>query len=402
MCADLCAGGAGSGDLRAGIEFLTTETLNWGLIGGGEGSQIGFAHRAGAALDGKFTLAAGALDVDPERSRDYGRRLGIAPDRAYADWRAMLDGERNRTDRIDLVSVATPNVTHFEITKAFLENGFHVLCEKPMTVSPEEARIIVDVSRATGRICAVNFGYTGYPLVRHMRAMVERGDLGRVRVVVAEFAGGFFADATDADNPRVRWRFDPKQAGVSAVTGDAGIHAMHMACYVTGQSVKTLSADFAHGVAGRELEDDSLIAFRMTEGAIGRLWSSGLAIGRTHGLTMQVYGEKGGLRWLQEQPNQLHWTPLNQPTQILERGAAGLSPAADRANRITVGHAEGMPLAFANIYRDLGDIIQAERAGEKPDPLAETYPNARDGRHSIEVVFAAAESAKAQGQWISI
>ena len=378
------------------------EKLNWGLIGGGEGSQIGLAHRIGAGLDGKFQLTAGALDIDPGRSCEIGIRLGIDPDRAYGNWKEMLTGELSRSDRVDLVSVVTPNETHFEITKTFLENGFHILCEKPMTQNPDEAMTIVELARKQDRICAVNYGYSGYPLVRHMRAAVKRGDLGKIRVVHAVFAGGFFADAADADNPRIRWRFDPQQAGVSAVTADAGIHALHMACFVTDQEVSALSADFATCIAGRDLEDDSLIAFRMTGGTVGRLWTSGLAIGRAHGLSIEVFGEKGGFRWEQEHPNQLYWTPLGQPTQILERGAIGLSPEAVRASRITVGHAEGMPLAFANIYRDLWDVIQARKESQLPDPLATEYPTAEDGYRSIATVFAAVESANHDSKWINL
>jgi predicted dehydrogenase len=209
--------------------------LSWGMIGGGEGSQIGPVHRLGAGLDGDFSLVAGALDYRPDAGRAYGQRLGLSAERAYGDWREMLDGERRRDDRVDLVTVATPNATHFEITKAFLEAGFHVLCEKPMTMTVEEGEEIVRLSRSTGRICAVNFGYTGYSLVRHMRAMVGRGDLGKIRLVKAEFAHGHHADAADADNPRVRWRYDPEQAGVSAQFADCGIHAMHMASFVTEQ-----------------------------------------------------------------------------------------------------------------------------------------------------------------------
>ena len=376
--------------------------LGWGLIGGGEGSQIGFAHRAGSEIDGKFGFRAGALDVDRDRARSYGVSLGLDPDRAYGDWREMLAGETSRDDRIELVIVATPNVTHFEISKAFLEAGFHVLCEKPMTMTVEEARALTAVAAKSGRICAVNYGYSGYPLVREMRAMVQDGTLGKIRVVVAEFAGGFMADAADADNPRVRWRFDPAQAGISAVSMDCAIHALHMACYVTGQRVARVSSDFAHGIESRQLEDDSLTAFRMSEGTIGRAWASGLAIGRTHGLGLQVYGENGGLRWTQEQPNQLYWTPLNQPTRILERGAADLSPAARRANRITIGHAEGMAFAFANIYRDLGDVIATRKAGEEADPLALTFPTAEDGLHSIEVIHAMADSAANGGRWTEV
>jgi predicted dehydrogenase len=271
-----------------------------------------------------------------------------------------------------------------------------------MTMTLNEADELVAVTAATGRRCAVNYGYSGYPLVRHMRAMVARGDLGAPRVVVAEFAGGFMADAADADNPRVRWRFDPAQAGFSALTLDAGIHALHMACYVTDQRVTAVSSDFASVVAGRQLEDDSLTAFRMSGGTIGRLWASGVAIGRTHGLELQLFGELGGLRWTQEHPNQLWWSPLNAPTQVLERGAPGLSPAADRASRITVGHPEGMVSAFANIYRDLADLIAAELEGGPPDPLALTVPTAEDGLHSLEVVFAAAASARNGSRWTDV
>ncbi|MGH9270037.1 MAG: Gfo/Idh/MocA family protein [Ilumatobacteraceae bacterium] len=376
--------------------------LNWGLIGGGEGSQIGFTHRAGSALDGRFRFVAGALDIDPARGRAYGTSLGLDADRSYGDWREMLDGERERDDRPVLVTVATPNVTHFEIATSCLEAGFHVFCEKPMTMTLEEAHDLVAVAARTGRRCAVNYGYSGYPLVRHMRAMVARGDLGVPRVIVAEFAGGFMADAADADNPRVRWRFDPAQAGFSALTLDAGIHALHLACYVTGQRVTSVSSDFASVVPGRQLEDDSLTAFRMDGGTIGRLWASGVAIGRTHGLALQVFGATGGLRWSQEHPNQLHWTPLNEPTQVLERGARGLSPEADRASRITIGHPEGTVFAFANLYRDLADIIQATIDGTAPDPLALSVPMAEDGLHSIATILAAATSARDGSAWTKV
>lgn len=374
--------------------------LKWGLIGGGEGSQIGPAHRLGARVDGLFDFVAGALDHRPEQGRAYGRKLGLAPDRAYGDWREMLEGERHRTDRVDLVTVATPNATHFEITRAFLEAGFHVLCEKPMTMTVEEGEEIVRVSRKTGRICAVNYGYTGYPLVRHMRAMVARGDLGGIRLVVAEFAHGHHADAADADNPRVRWRYDPAQAGISAQFADCGIHALHMASFVIGQEVERLAADTVSCIPSRVLEDDAQVNLRFGGGAVGRLWTSSVAIGRQHGLTLQVFGERGGLRWAQEQPNQLYWMPLGGRLQVIERGEAGLSPEADRASRVTVGHAEGMPLAFANIYRDLAEAIAAANEGRRPDPAADLYPRAEDGLRSMAAVHAVAESGRAGGTWV--
>ncbi|MBF9051815.1 Gfo/Idh/MocA family oxidoreductase [Roseobacter sp. HKCCD9010] len=374
--------------------------LTWGMIGGGEGSQIGPAHRLGAGLDGEFAFTAGALDHRPDAGRAYGQTLELAADRSYGDWREMLAGEMARPDPVDLVTVATPNATHFEITKAFLEGGFHVLCEKPMTMTVEEGEEIVRLSQSTGKICAVNYGYSGYSLVRHMKAMIARGDLGKIRLVVAEFAHGHHADAADADNPRVRWRYDPAQAGVSAQFADCGIHAMHMASFVTGQEVDRLSADTVSAIESRVLEDDAMVNFRMSGGAVGRLWTSSVAIGRQHGLGIQVFGETGGLRWSQEQPNQLYYMPLGERLQIIERGEAGLSPEADRTTRVTIGHAEGMPLAFANIYKDLAEAIRAEKEGRPMDPAADLYPRAADGLRSMAAVFAVAESGKAEGAWV--
>ena len=377
--------------------------LNWGMIGGGDGSQIGPAHRLGAGLDGAFSFVSGALDHDAARGRAFAEKLGISADRAYGDWHEMLAAEINRDDRLDLVTVATPNATHFEITKGFLEAGFNVLCEKPMTMLVEEGEEIVKIALAKGKICAVNYGYTGYALVRHMRAMVARGDLGQVRLVVTEFAHGHHANAADMDNPRVRWRYDPAQAGVSAQFADCGIHALHMASFVTGQEVEKLSADFASCIPARVLEDDAMVNFRMGGGPdhqiVGRLWTSSVALGRQHGLTIQVFGETGGLRWAQEQPNQLYWTPLGGRVQIIERGEGNLSPEADRASRVTVGHAEGMPLAFGNIYSDLAEAIRAQKEGRAVNPAANLYPKAEDGLRSMAAVHAAVASAKANGVW---
>ena len=375
--------------------------LEWGLIGGGEGSQIGPAHRIGASLEGAFELRAGALDADPTRGREFAIRLGIARDRAYRDWREMLDGEQSRPDRLALVTVATPNSTHFEIARAFLSAGFDVLCEKPLTTTVAEAAELVRIARERGRVCAVNYCYSGYPLVRHARAMVARGDLGRIRAVVAEFAHGHHADAAEADNPRIRWRYDPKLAGVSSVFADCGIHALHMACFIAGQEVEALSADFASTVAERKLEDDALIAFRMSGGAVGRLWSSAIAVGRMHGLGIQVFGERGGLRWHQESPNQLYWTPVGAATTILERGAAGLSAEAARGSRVAVGHVEGFLGAVGNIYSDLAEVLMARRGGRVPNALALSYPTAEDGLRSVAAVHAAAASATARGSWVS-
>ncbi len=373
--------------------------LNWGMIGGGEGSQIGPVHRIASALDTHFDFKAGALDVDPGKGREFATRLGIAPDRAYGDWKEMLAGEKNRKDRIDLVTVATPNSTHYTISKAFLEAGIHVLCEKPMTVTVEEAEDLTVTAKRTGAICAVNYGYTGYSLVRHMRAMIARGDLGKVRLVVVEFSHGFHADAADADNPRMRWRYDPAQAGISGQFADCGIHALHMASFVCGQNARELQADFISTIAGRKLEDDAMVNVRMDGGTTVRLWTSSVAVGSFHGFNIRVFGEKGGLRWAQQWPDQLQWTPLNGRTETIERGMGNLSPDAERATRIATGHSEGMLVAFANIYADLAEVILATKSGTKPNPAALHFPTAVDGLRSIAAIKASVESAKAGGAW---
>ena len=366
--------------------------LNWGMIGGGEGSQIGPAHRLGAQADGNFVLAAGALDHDADKGREYAQRLGVAEDRAYGDWQEMLKGESAREDRVDLVTVATPNSTHFEITKAFLEGGFNVLCEKPMTMTVEEGEEIVKIAAKSGKICAVNYCYSAYPMVREMREIVRTGQVGKIRLVVTNFSHGHHGDATDADNPRVRWRYDPAMAGVSGQFADCGIHALHMASFISGSQVRELSADFASTISSRELEDDAMVNFRLEGGTVGRLWTSSVAIGRQHGFEIQVFGETGGMRWASEQPNQVYYTPVGGRTQIMEKGENGLSTEAERMTRVGIAHPEGFPLAVANIYVDLAAGIR----GEVRDGL----PTAEDGVRSMAAVHQAVASAKANGEWV--
>lgn len=365
--------------------------LKWGMIGGGDGSQIGPAHRLGALADGHFELAAGAFDHRPAEGRAFAKQLGVADDRAYGDWKEMLAGETGRPDRIDLVTVATPNSTHYEISKAFLEAGFHVLCEKPMTVTVDEGEELVRIAAKTGKICAVNYCYSAYPMIRQARAMVRAGDIGKVRLVVTNFSHGHHGDATDADNPRVRWRYDPVLAGVSGQFADCGIHALHMASFICDDEVEKLSADFASTISSRVLEDDAMVNFRMSKGTVGRLWTSSVAIGRQHGFDIQVFGETGGLRWASEQPNQLIYTPVGGRTQIMEKGESGLYDDAKRLSRVAIAHPEGFPLAVANIYCDLADAIR----GQKRDGL----PLASAGVRSIAAVHSAVASAKKGGTW---
>lgn len=372
------------------------KSLNWGLVGGGKGSQIGDAHRIGAVMDGCFKLVAGALDIDPKKGRKFATECGIEKDRAYADWREMLDAESMRDDGIELVTVATPNSTHFEITEAFLNAGIHVLCEKPLTMTSSEALRLQRLARRKKLILGVNFGYTGYPMIRQARAMVQAGKLGKIRLVFAQFAHGHHSDASDMDNPRVRWRYDPKLAGSSSVLADCGIHALQMASFVLGQKASRLSADFLSGVKGRKLEDDAALQIEMSGGTACRLWTSAIALGHMHGLGLEIFGETGGLRWHQEHPNQLYFTPLKKPTQILERGAAGLHADTKASTRIAIAHPEGMLEAFANIYTDFHAAIGGNEKALGRLPVAEY------GVDMVKVVETAVKSAHAKGRWIKV
>lgn len=366
--------------------------LRWGMIGGGEGSQIGPAHRLGALADGLFEFSAAALDHRPDVGRSYAKTLGVSEDRAYGDWTEMLTSEVKRDDRIDLVTVATPNSTHFEITKAFLEAGFNVLCEKPMTMTVEEGEEIVKIANKVGKLCTVNYCYSAYPMVRQARAMVKNGELGKIRLVVTNFSHGHHGDADDADNPRVRWRYDPKMAGVSGQFADCGIHALHMASFIGNDEVEVVSADFASTIDGRELEDDAMVNFRTSSGTVGRLWTSSVAIGRQHGFDIQVFGENGGLKWVSEQPNQLLYSKIGSRTEIIEKGENNLDDDASRLSRVAIAHPEGFPLAVANIYVDIAATIKGD--------VRVNLPTAEDGLRSMAAVYAATESAKNRGKWV--
>ena len=260
-------------------------------------------------------------------------------------------------------------------------------------MSLAEAKKLAILAKKNNCVLAVNFGYTGYPMVRQARAMVQKGKLGKIRLVSAQFAHGHHSNAADMDNPRVRWRYDPAQAGVSSVLADCGIHAMQMATYVVGQGVKELSAHFVSAVKGRKLEDDAAVQANLSGGTVCRLWTSAIALGHMHGLTLEVFGEKGGLYWQQEQPNQLLYTPLKGPVQILERGSDSLDPDVKRASRIAIGHPEGMLSAFANIYSDLHAAIDGDKKA------LDRLPDVDDGIAMVALVDTAAKSAKAGGSW---
>ena len=365
--------------------------LKWGMIGGGEGSQIGPAHRLGALADGLFEFSAAALDHRPDVGRTYAKSLGISEDRAYGDWKEMLTREKNREDRIDLVTVATPNSNHFEITKSFLEAGFNFLCEKPMTMTVDEGEEIVKIASKSGKLCTVNYCYSAYPMVRQARDMVQNGELGKIRLIVTNFSHGHHGNAEDANNPRVRWRYDPQMAGVSGQFADCGIHALHMASFIGNDEVESVSADFASTIKGRELEDDAMVNFRMSSGIVGRLWTSSVAIGRQHGFDIQVFGEKAGLKWKSEHPNQLIYSKVGNRTEIIEKGENNLCEDALRLSRVAIAHPEGFPLAVANIYVDIAATLKGDKRAN--------LPTASDGLRSMAAVYSATESAKNNGKW---
>jgi predicted dehydrogenase len=261
-----------------------------------------------------------------------------------------------------------------------------------MTMTVEEGEEIYKISQKSGRVFSVNYCYSAYPMVRQARAMVRSGDIGKLRLIITNFSHGHHADAKDAENPRVRWRYDPEMAGVSGQFADCGIHAMHMASFVSDDTVERLNADFASTISTRILEDDAFVNFRLSRGTVGRLWTSSVAIGRQHGFDIQIFGETGGLRWASEQPNQLIYTPLSGRTQVIEKGEADLYDDAKRLSRVAIAHPEGFPLAVANVYLDLADAI----SGYERDGL----PTAEDGLRSMSAVYAAVVSAKNNGLWV--
>ncbi len=375
--------------------------LRLGMVGGGPGSNIGETHRQAARLDGRYDLVAGVFASDAERSRAFAATLGIAPERRYATWHAMAAQEAQRDDGIEVVAIMTPNSSHYAIAKAFLEQGVDVICDKPLTTDLAQARELQQLAHAKGLIFGVTYNYSGYPMVRQARAMVQAGALGEIRLVQVEQASGWASTLLEAEgHKQAAWRTTPAIAGPSTVIGDLGTHAHHLARYITGLEVSELSAELSTLVPGRQTDDNGHVKLRFSNGARGLMWVSMVATGNLHGQRIRVYGEKGSLEWVQEQPNELILRPVSGPQQILARGAGYLDPAARRASRLWPGHPEGFIDAFANIYTDIADAILARRDGVKADPLAYTFPTVEDGVLGVKFVEAAVESNAHDGRWV--
>ena len=376
-----------------------------GMVGGGRGAFIGGVHRMAAALDGQIELVCGAFSSNPERSKLSGEDLFLPSDRVYGSYAEMIERERALPEdiRMDFVSIVTPNHVHFGPAKMALENGFHVISDKPLCFNLEEAKQLVRLVDETGLIFALTHNYTGYPMVKQARAMVRAGDIGEVRKVVVEYPQGWLATKLeDSDQKQAAWRTDPKRSGIAGAMGDIGTHAENLAEYITGLQITEVCADISTFVDGRLLDDDGNVLLRFDNGAKGILHASQISVGEENDLNIRIYGTKAGLQWSQQEPNSLTVKWMDKPKQILRTGVGDLHPSAQAHTRIPAGHPEGYLEAFANIYRNFAKCIQARVAGETVEPVYEDFPTVRDGLRGMNFIYKVIESGKSDAKWIRI
>jgi len=373
--------------------------IRWAMVGGGQGSQIGYIHRSAALRDGVFQLVAGAFDIDPVRGRDFGASLGLDPQRCYPDYATMLAAEAARADGIQAVSVATPNGTHYAICKAALEAGLHVVCEKPLCFTTEEAEELRTLAASQGRIVGVTYGYAGQQLIEQAREMIAAGELGEIRIVQMQFAHGFHSEAVEAANPATKWRVDPKMAGPSYVLGDVGTHPLYLSEVMLPQlRIKRLLCTRQSFVRSRApLEDNAFTLMEYDNGAVGQVWSCAVNAGSMHGQKIRVIGSRASLEWWDERPNQLSFEVQGQPARILERGMGYLHPAALADDRIGAGHPEGLFEAWSNLYRRYALAMDAAERGQ---PAPERYPDIDAGVEGVRWVEHCVRSADAGAVWV--
>ena len=377
--------------------------IRLGMVGGGPGAFIGAVHRIAARMDDHYELVAAALSSDPTRSRSAAQDLHIAPDRAYGSYTEMAAAEAKRPDRIEVVSIVTPNNMHYPMAKAFLEAGFHVICDKPMTTTLEEALDLAAIVRRTGLIFGLTHNYTGYPMVRQARQMIADGQLGRIRLVQVEYAQDWLATPLEQTGQKqAAWRTDPARSGGGGSLGDIGTHAYNIAHFVTGLHCREVAADVSIFVPGRRLDDNVQLLLRFAETAKGALWASQVATGNANNLRLRVYGEKAGLEWRQEEPNTLQFAKLGEAPEIIRRpGPGGNSPAA-HASRIPAGHPEGYLEAFAQLYTDLAEQIYARRESRSPSLASLLVPNVEDGVEGMRFIAATLESGRRNAAWVDL
>jgi predicted dehydrogenase len=379
---------------------MAQQRIRLGMVGGGEGAFIGAVHRIAARLDDRYELVAGALSSTPDKALRSAQALGLAPDRSYPDFATMARAEAARPDGIEAVAIVTPNHMHAPAAEAFLEAGIHVICDKPLTATLEEARRLRDKARASDRVFAVTYNYSGYPLVRHARAMVRDGELGAIRVIQVEYPQEWLSTPLEQSGQKqADWRTDPARSGAGGCIGDIGTHAYQLAHFVTGLAPSQVLAELTTFVPGRRLDDNVQILLRYAEGARGALWASQVAPGNDNGLRLRVFGEKGGIDWRQDEPNRLTWSPLGEAPRLISRGTAAMNADGQRVNRIPAGHPEGYLEAFATLYTEAAAAIVAHRTGAALD-AAVTFPTIEDGFAGVALVDAALRSSAAGGVWV--
>jgi predicted dehydrogenase len=377
--------------------------IRLGMVGGGPGAFIGAVHRIAARMDDHYELVAAALSSDAARSRAAARDLHIAPERAYGSYTEMARAEVARPDRIEAVAIVTPNNLHYPMAKAFLEAGIHVICDKPLTTTVQEALDLAAIVRRTGLIFGLTHNYTGYPMVRQARQMIADGQLGKIRVVQVEYAQDWLATPLEQTGQKqAAWRTDPAQSGPGGSLGDIGTHAYNIACFVTGLHCREVAADVSIFVPGRRLDDNVQLLLRFAEGAKGALWASQVATGNANNLRLRVYGEKAGLDWHQEEPNTLQFAKLGEAPEVIRRPGPGASSPAAHASRIPAGHPEGYLEAFAQLYTDLAEQIYARREGRSPSPASLLVPNVEDGVEGMRFIAGTLESGRRNAAWVDL
>ncbi len=378
------------------------QRIRLGMIGGGQGAFIGGVHRIAARLDDHYELVAGALSSEPARAKASGLELGLSEERSYGTWQELLAGEAGRADGMEAVAIVTPNHMHHGPAKAALEAGFHVICDKPLATSLEEAQDLAETVSRTGRLFCLTHNYTGYPLVRQARAMVQAGELGQIRLVQMEYPQDWLTERLEATGQKqASWRTDPARSGAGGCIGDIGTHAYNLGAFVSGLEAEALLAELTSFVEGRALDDNVQILLRYKGGARGMLWASQVAPGNENALRLRVYGEKGGLSWSQENPNQLWHSPFGEAPRLITRGGPGSDAAAGRLTRIPTGHPEGYLEGFANIYAEMAAAIRAARQGKASDSEV-TFPSVHDGVAGMAFIAAAVQSSSEGGAWVRL
>jgi len=379
--------------------------LKMGMVGGGPGAFIGDVHRKASRLCGGIDLVAGAFDINPRKSKQMGKELLLNSKRVYGTYEEMIEKELKlpEGERIDFVAITTPNNWHFPIARDFLNAGFHVMCEKPMTIDVKQAKELVEIVKKTRKVFGLMHNYTGYPMVKLARDMVKDGDLGKIRKIVVQYPQGWLATALEKTGQmQASWRTDPKQSGGAGCMGDIGTHAENLSEYITGLKIKEVCADLTTFVKGRKLDDDGNVLLRFSNGARGVLHASQVSIGEENNLAIWVYGDQRALEWHQEHPNYLYVKEPDGPLQVWRRGndyVAAKSAAAGRATRIPFGHPEAFFEAFANNYVNFSEALAAKLTRTKPDPLALDFPDVKDGLRGMQFIETVLASTKSKQKW---